>query len=641
MAVVNMSKLSIVGLAMDKRQILDLLMKRGFVQIDDSSFLMEDEEIGSMLQKDGHETELMEIEQKIFHISQSLESIKNHVKVKKSFLAPKSEYQFLTVHEADDTFETSLKINVLYKDLEAVKNEKNSLATSRDMLLPWASLDVPLGKMETQYSKMILGTFPVGISVEAVREKLDEVAPESVLGAVGSDKQLVYVYLIAHKEVYDSVTEVLKDFGFVFINLHGIARTPADQIKEYEKQMAELEKEQGVLIEGIKANADKIPILENLYDFYVIKRDGRKTHEKLVKTKTTFCLTGWLPAKKADELTAELTEQFDCYVETEEGNKEEGFPVLLENNRIVTPFESITNMYSCPSTKDIDPNAIMAFFYIIFFGMMLSDAGYGIIIACVCGFIVHKKKLKKGEGNLYKLLGICGISTTVWGLIFGGIFGDMIPIRALISPLDDVMVLMGLSLLFGLLHIYVGLGVKGYKLIRDGKVLDALFDVGLWYIFITGICLLVVPVVAGPIGVYATIGKYLSIIGAVCLILTQGRSQKNIFMKGFKGVSSLYDITGYFADVLSYSRLMALCLSTGVIGQVINLLGSIAGPIPAIFIGIIGHTANLLINALGAYVHTSRLQYVEFFGKFYDGGGNPFSPFKYRTKYTSINTSKE
>lgn len=641
MAIVSMNKLSVVGLATDKRQILDLLMKRGFVQIDDSSYLMEDEEIGSMLQRDEIASELMELDQKIFHISQSLESVKSHVKVKKPFLAPKIDYQFLTLHEADDTFETALKINVLNKDLEAVKAEKNAVTTSKDMLLPWASLDVPLVEMETQFSKMILGTLPISISVEAVREMLDEAAPESLLGAVGSDKQLTYAYVIAHKDVYDQVTEVLKNFGFVFINLNETKKTPAEGIKEYEKQLLELEKEQTILIEGIKAYAYKIPTLENLYDFYTIKRDGRKAHEKLVKTKTTFCLTGWLPTKRSDELMKELTEEFDCYVETEKGDKEVGFPILLENNKFITPFESVTNMYSCPSTKDIDPNKIMAFFYIIFFGMMLSDAGYGIIIAGACTFIVHKKKLKKGEGNLFKMLALCGVSTTVWGLIFGGIFGDLIPIRALISPLDDVMVLMGMSLLFGLLHIFVGLGIKAYMLIRDGKVLDAIFDVGLWYIFIIGICLLVVPIVAGPIGSFAIIGKYLSIIGAVALVLTQGRAQKNIFMKGFKGVSSLYDITGYFADVLSYSRLMALCLSTGVIGQVINLLGQIAGPIPAIFIGIIGHTANLLINALGAYVHTSRLQYVEFFGKFYQGGGNPFSPFKYRTKYTSINTSEE
>ena len=199
---------------------------------------------------------------------------------------------------------------------------------------------------------------------------------------------------------------------------------------------------------------------------------------------------------------------------------------------------------------------------------------------------------------------------------------------------------MGMSLAFGIVHIYVGLGIKGYMLIRDGKALDALFDVGLWYLFITGICLLVIPVVAGPIGIFGEIGKYLAIVGAIGLVLTQGRSFKGIIMKGYKGVASLYGITSYFADILSYSRLMALCLSTGVIGQVINLLGDIAGPIPAIFICVIGHTANLLINALGAYVHTSRLQYVEFFGKFFEGGGIPFSPFKRKTKYTAIRTEQ-
>lgn len=641
MAIVNMSKISIVGHETEKRQILNLLMKRGFVQIDDSSFLVDDEEFGSMLEKDGFEREVIEIEQKISIISQCLDSIKSYVKVKKPFLTPKKEYRFLSVEEADDLFDTALKINVLYKDLEAVKNKENSLTINKEMLWPWLSLDIPMHDMETKYSKTFLGTFPASVQVDDVREKLEQDARESVLGVVSKDKQLIYTLIVCHKNTYNDVMDVLKYFGFVPVTLPEKDGTPAQGVKKIEKQVENTNKEKETLAQAIQSYESQIPDLENLFDYYHIKKDERKSYEKLVKTKSTFCLNGWLPTKKVEELKKELTSQFICNVETEKGDSEEGYPILLENNRLVTPFESVTNMYSCPSTKDTDPNIILAFFYVIFFGMMLSDAGYGIIIACASWYIVHKGKMKKGEGNLFKLLGLCGISTTIWGLIFGGVFGDLIPIRPLINPLDDVMVLMGMSLLFGILHIYVGLGIKAYNLIKRGHVLDALFDVGLWYVFVTGICLLIIPVVAGPIGIYSTVGKYLSIIGAVGLVLTQGRSQKNILLKGFKGISSLYGITSYFADILSYSRLMALCLSTGVIGQVVNLLGDIAGPVPAIFIGIIGHTANLLINALGAYVHTSRLQYVEFFDKFYEGGGIPFSPFKYRTKYTKMNLDNE
>lgn len=641
MAIVNMSKLSIVGLESDKRQILDRLMQHGFVQIDDSSYLLDHEEVGSMLQKDGMEREVIEIEQKLSIISQSLESIKARVKVKKPLLAPKKDYRFLSVREADDVFEYAVDINVLYKDYEAVKNKQNMLNTGKEMLLPWVNFDVALGEMSTKYSKTILGTFPASISIDAVRQKLEENAPECILGVVSQDKQLIYAYIVSHKDVFDAVTDVLKDFGFVAVSFNDVKTTPAQAMKNLDKQLESAEKEEVALIEGLKAHAPRIPELENLYDYYFIKREERSTYEKLVKTKTTFCLTGWLPTDKAALLTSELMEEFRCQVETQKGEDEKDYPTLLKNNGIVTPFESITNMYSIPSPKDIDPNPILTFFYIVFFGMMLSDAGYGIIIALACLFIVKRGKMRKGEGNLFKLIGLCGVSTTIWGLVFGGIFGDLIPIKPLINPLEDVMVLMGMSLLFGIIHIYVGLGIKAYVLIRNKKPMDALFDVGLWYIFITGVCLLIIPVVAGPIAAATKYGSILAIVGAVGLVLTQGRSFKGVFMKGFKGVSSLYGITSYFADILSYSRLMALCLSTGVIAQVINLLGQIAGPVPAIFIGIIGHTANLLINALGAYVHTSRLQYVEFFGKFYEGGGTPFTPFEYKTKYTRVNVEQD
>ncbi len=640
MAIVEMSKLSIVGLNADKRAILSLLIKHGFVQIDDSSYLLE-EEYGETLQRDSAESEVVQLEQKISLLTQCLESIKKYVTIKKPLFEPKREYQAIANEaEEDAIFETAVKINMFHRDLESAKNEENMAAMKKEMLLPWSSFDVPLHQLETKYSKMVLGTFPTTMKLAQVRPKLEDVALESIVNVVKSDKQFDYCYVVAHKDAYDQTMELVKEFGFVPATLPKVEGTPQQGIKEFENQIEQRKKEQLQLAEDIKAYADAIPKLENLYDYYVIERDQRKIHEKLVKTENTFCLSGWLPFAKAQSLKDELENGFHCFVETEKGNTEEGYPVLLENNSVVTPFESVTNMYSCPSTKDIDPNSIMSIFYIIFFGMMLSDAGYGIIIALVSFFIVKKGKMGKGEGNLFKLLGWCGISTVVWGLIFGGVFGDLIKIPALISPLDDVMILMGMSLAFGIVHIYVGLGIKGYMLIRDGKALDALFDVGLWYFFITGICLLVIPVVAGPIGVFGEIGKYLAIIGAVGLVLTQGRSFKGIVMKGYKGVASLYGITSYFADILSYSRLMALCLSTGVIGQVINLLGDIAGPIPAIFIGVIGHTANLLINALGAYVHTSRLQYVEFFGKFFEGGGIPFTPFKRKPKYTAIHTEQ-
>lgn len=637
MAIVNMNKISIVGLEAQKSQILKLLMNRGFVQIDDSAFLTEEEELKNYLVKDSEESEVILLEQKMSHVNQAINIVSSLVKQKKSLLAPKREFNKIDSEKEGQVYAEALELNNLHKEIGTIRSNINLLNNNKSMLEPWVNFDIPLENMETKYTKTILGTVPISANIDALRVKLEDEIPESVIGIVNSDKLMNYVYLITLKETFDDVLEVLKEFNFSVVSLPNEEGTPLQAIKKYNEMIIRQENVSKNKTEEIKRHADSIHMLENLYDFYTIERDQKKIIERLVKTKTTFCLNGWLPSKRADELIKEITEKFDCCVQTEEGSKEEGFPILLENNKLVTPFESVTNMYSYPSTKDIDPNTILTFFFVIFFGMMLSDAAYGLIIAVVCGFVVYKLKIQKGEGNLIKLIGICGVSTTVWGLIFGGILGDLIPIKALINPLEDVMTLMGMSLLFGIIHIYVGLGIKAYTLIRSGKVIDAIFDIGFWYLCITGVCLLIIPFVAGDIGVFSEVGKYLAIIGAIGLVLTQGRSFKGIPVKLFKGFSSLYGITSYFADILSYTRIMALCLTTGVIAQVINLLGAIAGPILAVVIGVVGHTINLLINALGAYVHTSRLQYVEFFNKFYEGGGVPFVPFKYKTKYTSIN----
>ena len=328
------------------------------------------------------------------------------------------------------------------------------------------------------------------------------------------------------------------------------------------------------------------------------------------------------------------SQEFIIKVRQEEEN--EDAPVLVKDNRIVTPFQSITNMYSVPNKNELDPNPIMAIFYILFFGLMLSDVGYGLLLTIGCLFLISKKKYAKNEGKLVKLLTYCGISSVAWGFFFGSFFGDLIPLKGILNPLKDVMPLMGLALLLGIVHIYTGMFMKAVQLIKEKKIFDAICDVVFWYLLLTGVFLLVIPIVAGDIGIWSDVGKYLAIAGVIGVVLTGGRKEKNIIKKCTKGISSLYDITSYLSDVLSYSRLMALCLSTGVIAQVVNLLGGLVGPIPAIIVGIIGHGFNLANSALGSYVHTSRLQYVEFFGKFYEGGGKEFAPFKYKNKYTKI-----
>lgn len=333
----------------------------------------------------------------------------------------------------------------------------------------------------------------------------------------------------------------------------------------------------------------------------------------------------------------------NSYYLTFENSLEEDVPIKLENNSFVEPFESITEMYSLPQYTEIDPTPIMSIFYFIFFGMMLSDAGYGLTMVIGTLIALNIFKLDKGMKNFMKLFLYLGISTTIWGAIYGGWFGDA-PAQFvgkvapdILSPSTQIMAVLGLAVVFGVIHIFVGLGIKAYVLFKKGKVIDAIYDVGLWYISLIGIFLMIA-------GIAGSIGKIMIILGFGGLILTQGRDADTFIGKLGGGLYGLYGITGYIGDIVSYSRLLALGLATGFIANAFNLMiNLIPAPIkyfvgPIIFV--CGHLFNLGVNALGAYVHSSRLQYLEFFNKFYEGGGKVFTPFKAVSKFMVVSNEE-
>ncbi|MBQ8004037.1 MAG: hypothetical protein IJ299_02985, partial [Oscillospiraceae bacterium] len=314
---------------------------------------------------------------------------------------------------------------------------------------------------------------------------------------------------------------------------------------------------------------------------------------------------------------------------------------LTHSAKLISPFETVTNMYSPPAYRGIDPNPTMAPFFAMFFGIMLSDAGYGLLLMLAGVFALVKMKPRGGFKNFMQLAVICGASTVLWGLLFGGFFGDAIPsvyrlftgnifpydTALWFNPTNDPMTMLIFSLILGGIQIVAGMAVKAYMMIRDGQVWDAIFDIGFWWVLFAGAITCIFN---------AKVGLYVLGAGALGLILTQGRAKKNIIGKFFSGVLSLYDITGYFSDILSYSRLLALSLSTAVVGNVINTMGILTGPIGFFVVFVIGHVFNIAINLVGSFVHSARLQYVEYFGKFYESGGRLFAPLSIKTKNIDV-----
>ena len=332
-------------------------------------------------------------------------------------------------------------------------------------------------------------------------------------------------------------------------------------------------------------------------------------------------------------------------------------------------MEGVLEAFGLPGKGEVDPTRIMFVFYVFLFGMMLSDAAYGLIVFVACAVLLKKfPRMSESMAKSLRMFMYCGISTIVWGVLFGGYFGNIVDIvsekffgvtvtvpAVWFMPLNDPMKLLVFSMLFGLIHLFTGLGIKGYMCLRDKRYMDFFCDVVLWYCLLVGLILMLLPssifasiaqahiVLPEPVNLLA---KVLAIAGAAGIVLMSGRGRKNPALRLALGAYDLYNITGWLSDVLSYSRLLALGLATGVIASVVNqmagMLGNgIIGIIGFILIFIVGHTLNLGINLLGAYVHTNRLQFVEFFGKFYDGGGRAFAPFHSDTKYMDIMKEEE
>ena len=591
------------------------------------SQIVEDEEFKEIFAKQEKNNEIAIINQKLTETEKAIINIKKYAKIKKSMFASKEYYEEPSKTAAENCYKDVEQTNKLIEsieiNIEKIK-EQNKIV---EELEPWANFSIAEDIKNLHSFKIILGKISLRYKREQIEEALNKEKIEYSINLINKDKNNNYISIMTKEECQNQIRRILKTFEFSEKKIE-LDESITEKIQKAKQNISTLERQ----IEKDKSeiNPEKIKVFENLYDYYLSEKDLKLIEKNIVTTKNTFYLEGWMP----QGYRIENNKKFIVKIREEQEN--EDAPVLVQNNKIIEPFQSITNMYSVPNKHELDPNPIMAIFYIIFFGLMLSDAGYGLLLALACLFVIRKKKYARGEGNLIKLLCLCGVSSTIWGIFFGSCFGNLIPIKGVMDPLNDVMPLMGLALLLGIIHIYTGMFMKVIELVKQKKILDAICDIGFWYLLLTGVFLLVVPIVAGDIGIWSTIGKYIAIIGAIGVVLTGGRKEKSIIKKCTKGFSSLYDITSYLSDVLSYSRLMALCLSTGVIAQVVNLLGGLVGPIPAIIVGIIGHGFNLANSSLGSYVHTSRLQYVEFFGKFYEGGGKEFTPFKYKNKYTKI-----
>lgn len=646
--IVKMSKITLLGMEEQRKALINSLMELGAVEIR----AIGEKEYEDVAQHPVVQDELSSIEGSIADVNAALESLNKYCPEKKGLFQSRRE---ITISEFDKIVDNKDRIRETIKQVKEqeeyliqLKAEENRLNNIYSSLLPWGKLLSPLHISGTQKTGFQLGTIPSVIDCELIETELYETAPYSKIDRIHSDKDQHYVYVLFHKDMEQECSSYLKSRGFNRAAFPGLSGTVPENLEILRKRLKELSVEREYTIEQIKSLKDTRKSIEVLYDAIGMEQGRIMAAGKVLKTKKAFLIKGWIPEKLAVYAKEWLETQYTVSVEVTEPEEDEEFPVLLENKGMAEAAEPVTTMYSLPNSREIDPNTVLAPFFILFFGLMLSDGGYGIIMALLAGFFLKRFKLEAGNRKFMKLMFYCGISTIFWGAMFGGWFGieAFVPYAAWFNMVEDPELMLSWSLLFGVIHMFVGLGVRAANLLRRKKYLDALFDAGFWYIFFTGFVLYLLPFVPKvdkvKVAPLVNIGQYILIIGAVLLILTQGRHKKNIIGKFFGGISRLYDLIGFMSDVLSYSRLMALGLATSIIASIVNQM-SVMFDFPivlkiifALGILIVGHAINFAINALGAYVHSCRLQYLEFFGKFFAGGGVAFNPLKANTKYIII-----
>ena len=648
MAIVKMKGLRLLAMRSDREALLELLQGMGCVEIDEPD--QDPQTWQGLLSQLGNQTlsrpdgqALSQAREDLQAAQRALAVLKRHGDKGRGLLAPRPRLTRQQLFDGEEQGKPAVQ-QVLEADrqLAALEAQHSKLLTQRAALAPWLELNIPLDTASTREMVVQFGTVTAGVELEQVQRAVEGASELAQLTQASVDRDVRYCLLVCHTSAQEEVLQALRDFGWSRMNLSGWTGTAkendqriARELEQNEQESAQAEQQLAQLTslaEPIRQAADRASVRIN-------REEGRS---RLLDTEKTFLLEGWVPAEKWPDLESQL-KNYPCAWELRDPTEEEypKVPVKLKNNWFTRPLSMVTEMYSLPAYNGLDPNPLMAPFFILFYGIMMADMGYGLLMMIASVVVLKKSRPRAGMHNFFALLGLCGVSTFIMGAVTGGFFGDFIPQLlklinpestfvwfwpTLFTPLEDTMMILVGAMALGFVQILVGMAISFVKKLRRGQVMDAIWEEVTWWVVFAGLALAIlgvtnlviilggVMVVAGPILTEKGFGKITGIFG------------------------SLYNhVTGYFGDILSYSRLMALMLAGSVIAQVFNTLGAIPGNVVIfIIISMLGNALNFALNLLGCYVHDLRLQCLEYFNKFYEDGGKPFRPMKLDTNYYDV-----
>ena len=655
MAIVKMSKFDLVVFAEQRAKVLKKLQK--FKEVNFVDIELHDE--NGELSKDAVEgvtkyvnnEELTHIDERLYQLSNAISLIKKYDERKtrlRDVIHGNENYTFDELAKkalSYDWKKVSSELNKIGIQYSQIKSEISKKYMRYDEIDLWERLDVnPKELKNLKKVNTFLGTVPIklkGSFIDGISE-LDKTYYEEL--KIVKDEVYYLVISSIDESEKEKLAEVFRNSSFTVENLD-IDAVPQDYKNGLQKEISELKKEKRRLKAQIKTYSEDLTDLQAVYEYMQNKKLRIVESEKLAQTENTILIKGWIPTEKVSEFEKVIKDEAgdNYYLTFTDADRDDAtVPIKLKNGKVASTFENLTGMYAYPRYNEIDPTPLFTPFYILFFGMMGADVGYGLVLLLATMFVLKVVNLSSQMRKSIKFFFYLSFSVIFWGLLYGSYFGATIPgMWRLVDPASQYNDLLIGSILFGVVHIFVGLAIKAYMLIRDGKSLEAVYDVLFWYMALIGGMLFLIFKLMNLSAVVANVSMWVMIAGMAGIVLTGGREAKGVGAKLGGGLYSLYGISSYVGDFVSYSRLMALGLSGGFIASAINMIAGMIGGnwfgmifIPVILIA--GHLFNMFLSFLGAYVHTSRLMYVEYFGKFYEGGGKPFKDFRTENKYINL-----
>lgn len=644
MAIVKMSSFSLLAFEAERDNLLHELQKFEYVHFTN----LEEEEVllDESLQPVSIPESVVDVDEEISKVRYSINQLSKYA-VKdsgiKSLIEGKDNYTFSQLEEkalSIDYHPTYERIRQIALETDKIEQEILSLTSKKDELANWEGLDYPIGSLEGFIqTEVVMGTIPKKFKDDFNEDLLDLELTYAEI--INEDKDGIYLFAITAKEEYSRLYEILRNYGFTTVSLDAQG-SPKEEISNIGERLEVLKLEKKKHEDQIRELSSNLAEIEIVYEYLMNKKLRTMATENFLKTDSINVIKGYIPTDMEDEFTKVITNTLGSayYLEIKDADKDDpDVPILLKNSKFTQAFESLTSMYALPRYNEVDPTPFLAPFYLAFFGMMVADAGYGLLMLIGTFIALKFANLTESQEKFIRFFHYLSYSTIAWGLFFGSFLGGIVPLPGVMDPAAQYQDLLIMSIVFGGIHLFFALGIQAYVNIRDKKYLDALFDVGFWYMALMGGIVFLLTMVVELNPVVATIAKWVMIAGMVGIVLTGGREAESVGGKLAAGAYELYGISSYVGDFVSYSRLMALGLSGGFIASAINMMvgmlsnSGIIGILLGVVVFVVGQLFNVFLSFLGAYVHTIRLTYVEFFGKFYEGGGKAFQMFRSSPKY--------